>query len=48
MKGRLCDTGAFPLADHVVGSAVADLTGGMDQLVIAGGTNSGSTSGTAP
>lgn len=53
-KGTLRDTDAYVLADHVVGavaagqaavqSAAASIRSGMDQLIIAGGVNSASTS----
>ena len=40
MKGTLRDTDAYQLADHVVGSAVADLDGGtIDDILLGEGTS---------
>ena len=42
MKGTLRDTDAYQLADHVVGSAVADLDGGtIDEIILGEGLYGG-------
>ena len=42
MKGTLRDTDAYQLADHVVGSAVADLDGGtIDDILLGEGLYGG-------